>query len=91
MINHRWSKEDDVVAFYLYKFGKGNLSHSIESICNKLGMSSASMKMRISNFSYIDKKQGLKHYGKLSVKIYEEFKHHSELELRNLVEMILSK
>ena len=65
MINHRWNKEDDIVAFYLYKFGKGNLSRSIEGISNQLGMSSASMMMRISNFEYLDKKKGLKHYGKI--------------------------
>jgi hypothetical protein len=91
MINHRWSKEDDIVAFYLYKFSKGNLSHSIEGISNKLGMSAASMKMRIRNFESLDKYKGLKHYAKLSEKVYEEYNNHSESDLRNLVESILSK
>ena len=91
MINHRWSKEDDVVAFYLYKYDKGNLSYSIEGTSNQLGMSSASMKMRIRNFESLDKYKGLKHYAKLSEKVYEEYKNHSEPKLRKLVDSILSK
>lgn len=91
MINHRWSKEDDIVAFYLYKFGKGNLSYSIEGISNQLGMSPASMKMRIKNFEFLDKYKGLKHYAKLSEKVYEEYKNYSESDLFNLVESFLSK
>jgi hypothetical protein len=91
MKNHKWSKEDDIVAFYLYKFGRGNLSYSIEDISNKLGMSTASMKMRIKNFKFLNKHKGLKNYAKLSEKVYEEYKDYKEAELRHLVESILSK
>ena len=89
MKKHKWSKEDDIVAFYLYKFGTRNISISIDDIANTLGMSTASMKMRIANYKALDKGRGLNHYSKLSKKVYEEYKNYSEPDLRKIIESIL--
>lgn len=92
-MKHKWSKEDDIVALYLYKFGEKNLTHSIEDICKKLGIILASMNMRIENFRYIDTNgdMGLENYAKLSRKVYEEYKNYLQSDLALLVKSILSK
>lgn len=89
MKKHRWSKEDDIVAFYLYKFGTKNISISINDIANKLGISTASIKMRIANYKALDKGKGLDHYAILSKKVYEDYNSYSETDLRRIIESIL--
>lgn len=72
-MQHKWSREDDIVAFYLYRFGPESLIMSIEEISKRLGMSEASLKMRIGNFQAIDGAGGLQNYAKLSERIYKEY------------------
>jgi hypothetical protein len=72
IMQHRWSKEDDIVAFYLYRFGHESLMMTIEEISKRLGMSEASLKMRMGNFKAIDGEGGLSNYAKLSEKIYNK-------------------
>ena len=71
---HKWSKEDDIVAYYLYKFGPESLMIRIGDISSILGMSESSLIMRIRNFQAIDGAGGLQNYAKLSKKVYEEYK-----------------
>ena len=56
---HHWTENDDLVAIYIYKHGTENLDISVEQIAEKLGMSTASMKMRIRNVKSADVKTGL--------------------------------
>jgi len=67
MKKHKWTEEDDIVAFYLYKFGTRNISYVIEEISGILGMSTDSLKMRIKNFRALDTGSGLSHYAKLFI------------------------
>lgn len=55
---HRWTKEDDVVTFYLYKFGDLGFPFSLEEIGERLGMGVSSLRMRIANFKAMDRKRG---------------------------------
>lgn len=71
---HRWSREDDIVAYYLYQYGYRSLDLSIWEISQILGMSESSMRMRIGNFKAIDGSSGLDHSAKLSREVYKEFK-----------------
>jgi len=88
---HKWTKEDDIVTLYLYKFGDGDLPFSLEDIGEKLGMGVSSLRMRIANFKAIDGKGGLEHFGTQSLKIYKKYKGTSEDELRSLVLKIMER
>jgi len=88
---HKWTEEDDIVTFYLYKFGDGELPFSLEEIGEKLRMGVGSLRMRIANFKAINGKGGLEHFGKQSLKIYNMYKETSEDELRSLVLKIMER
>jgi hypothetical protein len=91
--NHKWTEKDDIIMFYLYKFGTKNIKLSIEEIGEILNIKPSSIKMRIGNFKAIDTqgKEGLKHYAKLSKKIYEKYKNYLESDLRNIVISLLKR
>jgi len=91
-ILHKWSKDDDLVAFYLYKFGDNHLSLKRRDIGKILGMGYGSLIMRISNFKSIDREsKGLDHFAKQSMEIYTKYKHLPEDELIQKVNAILKK
>ncbi len=83
---HRWSENDDIVAFYLYKYGT---TEQIESAAKKLGIKDSSLKMRISNFAFLDNKKGLSNYSKQSLKIYSIW--NENLQLENKYKSIISE
>jgi hypothetical protein len=89
-LKHKWTDDDDIVTLYLYKFDVKGLPFSLNTIACKLGIIVGSLKMRISNFSYIDKKVGLANFAKRTEKIYNKFNGLSETELRSLVLKILN-
>ena len=91
MPHHIWSNEDDIVAFYLYRFGPESLMMTIGKISEILGMSEGSLKMRIDNFKAIDDAGGLSHYTNLSETIFNEYKNVSQEKHRNVVNKILEK
>jgi len=89
---HRWTEEDDIVTFYLYKFGDKDIPFSLEYIGEKLGMGVNSLRMRTANFKAIDGKGGLEHFSKrLSLKVYKRYKETPESELKSLVLKIIKK
>lgn len=73
-MQHKWSQENDIVAFYLYKFGPESLMMTFKDISKRLGMSEASLIMRVANFKAIDGVGGLENYAKQSKRIYNEYK-----------------
>ena len=74
IMKHKWTKEDDILTFYLYLYGKDNLI-SLESVAQHIGFTnSRSLKMRIQNFAAVDNRGGLKHYAKLTKQVYDEYK-----------------
>lgn len=46
---HHRTESDDLAAVYIYKHQTAHLGISVEKIAQKLGMSTASMKMRVKN------------------------------------------
>jgi hypothetical protein len=91
MPHHIWSNEDDIVAFYLYRFGPESLMMTVGEISEILGMSEKSLKTRIKNFEAIDGADGLPHYTKQSKTIFNEYKNVSQETHRNVVIKILEK
>src|SRR5437764_12204927 len=82
---HRWTERDDLVAVYIYKYGTANLEMSLEETAQKLGMSAASMKMRIQNIKSADVGCGLTHIAKQTRSVLSRFDGWSEAKLRATV------
>lgn len=87
---HRWTQAEDIVAFYLSRFGDRKLQSRGVSIAATLGLKESSLAMRISNFRYIDKGSGLRHAALQSRQILESYRTVSEPSLRRTVEEILN-
>lgn len=87
---HHWTEDDDLVAVYLYKHGTAHLGISVEEIAQKLGMSTASMKMRIQNVKSADAGTGLPHSSKQTGSVLDRFGGLSEAELRAKVKRCLA-
>lgn len=88
---HKWTKPDDIVILYLYKFGDNGLPYSTKKISKILGIKLSSLKMRIGNFKAVDGKPGLDNFAALTERVYEEYKGWDEENLRHLVLEILEK
>ena len=85
---HKWKLSDDIVAFYLYKYGS---TKEIEPAAKKLGIKYTSMKMRINNFSFLDTNNGLQNYSKQSQNVYLSWKNSNLEELKAGYDNIISK
>jgi hypothetical protein len=85
---HKWKITDDIVAFYLYKCGS---MLEIEHAAKKLGIKTTSMKMRVSNFAFLDSDKGLKKYSKQSKTVYFNWKNSTIAELKAEYDNIISK
>ncbi len=86
MKKHKWTEEDDKKALYAYKFLNPD---DVKRMADDLPMSIDSFKMRIENFRYLNKGQGLPNYSKQSKKIFEKYKDASreEFGLRDVVKL----
>ncbi|RAR75765.1 hypothetical protein [Flavobacterium aciduliphilum] len=83
----KWDTSDDIVAFYLYKFG------TVEEIKKSsliLDIKLTSLKMRISNFAYLDNKNGLDNYAKQSREVYNKYRNYSNFELKKIFDEIIN-
>ena len=78
---HRWTEDDDVVAFYLKEAG----------IAKRLGMSETSLARRQANFAYLDGRPGLNHVAKLSHRVHQQYGRATEPELRPVVLRVLGR
>jgi hypothetical protein len=85
MSNHKWTETDDLVAFYVYRYGHERIARSKTEIANTLGIRPASFGMRIQNFQAIVSGGGLSNYAKQSARIYKQYKSATEPELRAVV------
>ena len=86
-IKHKWKLTDDIVAFYLYKYGT---SGEINSAAKKLNIKLDSLKMRIQNFAYLDTNKGLRKYSKQTESVYLSKKNLNKVELKAEYELAIS-
>ena len=81
---HHWTREDDLVVLYVYRFGTDKLGCEIQDIAKSKGISLGSFKLRIQNFAAIDGKGGMDHFAVLSKKVYDQYNQIAEEKLRKL-------
>src|SRR6516162_2485085 len=70
---HRWTEDDDVVAFYLSRHRTRRLPLMEAGISKRLGMSKASLAQRQANFAHLDGRPGLAHVAKLSRRVHQQY------------------
>ena len=88
---HRWTEEDDVVAFYLYRFKDNeDIPYSYENIANIRGFSVKSLESAILNFMAIDTGKGLKNYAKHQANTYKKYVDKPKEDMKEIVLKILS-
>src|SRR5258708_4122811 len=88
---YNWTDNDNIIAYYLYRFPHLRNSRSIEVISERLGMSKGSMSLKIGNFEYLDTdgKSGMSGYSVQSERIYKKYKDMPDSEFSLLVEKLL--
>jgi hypothetical protein len=84
---HKWKLNDDLAAFYLYKYGT---SSEIKSAAKKLNIKFDSLKMRIQNFAFLDTNKGLRNYSKQTESVYLSKKNLNKIELKAEYELAIS-
>jgi hypothetical protein len=82
---HTWSEDDDLVGFYLFRHGPGDLPITQGEIAKLLGMPESSLIMKRGNFASLDGGHGLSSASAQSRRIYERHKNTPKSELRRLV------
>jgi len=73
LMSHSWTDDDELIAYYLYRFGDGDLSLNRKELSDILGMTLDSLSMKISNFKAVDGQGGLDGYTTKDVRIYKQF------------------
>ena len=73
MANHTWSDDDNLIAYFLYRFGDGELSVSKRELGDMLGMGLGSLSYKIGNFKAIDGRGDLDGYSLQAVRIYKRY------------------
>jgi hypothetical protein len=77
-----WSEGDDMVALHL---SRSSLPLGHAYIAKRLGMSAASLKMRVRNFDHLKDGGSLSHVAAQSRRVYERYKSTPHDDLRRLV------
>ena len=90
-MKHKWTECDDLAALYLHKHGTTHIGLSLEDITRRLGISTASMKMRVKNFQSADGGRGLPNVAEQSRSVLARFGGLPEAELRAKVLECLKK
>lgn len=81
MNEHRWTKEEDKIVFYSYKFlNKEEQREIANRLSKENGISVGSFNMRILNFMFLDTGKGKSHCSTQSKRIYEKYKTASKEE-----------
>lgn len=71
--HHPWSDDDNLIAYYLYRFGDAGLTVSKKELGDILGMGLGSLSYKIGNFKAIDGQGNLDGYSIQAVRIYKRY------------------
>lgn len=72
--NHNWTREDNIVALYYYRFGTQHLGVDEKEIVSIIGTTVASLKMQSKNFEMLETgRSGLSDYSKTQLDVYNDF------------------
>jgi len=91
MKKHDWSKPDDIVACFVYKYSEKDIGLSQKEIAHRLGISEASLQMRVANFQALDGNGGLKNASRLSREVFSQYWNISKEAFLKKVKQILQK
>ncbi len=83
MSDHQWTEKDDIMVFYIYKFGFDGIP-SRKDIAKKIGVTVGSLNYRVGNFKAIDGIGKANHYSALSEEVYNKYKKFSKSRLHTL-------
>ncbi|MBF4297128.1 winged helix-turn-helix domain-containing protein, partial [Vibrio anguillarum] len=78
----KWVKKDDLMIFFLCKFGVENSPLSKQEIADKIGVSLGSVSYRVGNFNAIKGVGNTTNFAKLSLKVHEQYSNYSMQELK---------
>jgi 5-methylcytosine-specific restriction protein A len=81
---HKWTEHDDILVFYIYRYGTENIFHTRAKIAESIGISVGSLSARIGNFKFIDGQGKFDHSATLSHSVYDKCKDYSESRLRSI-------
>lgn len=81
MLRHKWSFDDDLIAYHAFRFGSGDLDN-VKEMGQILGMGFNSFNLKIANFKAIAGQGGLENYTRQSVQVYEKYSKVSDSEAR---------
>ena len=70
---HRWSDDDNLIAYHVFRFGKLDLPSDVHEMGAILGMGYNSFMLKISNFKSIAGAGGLEGYSQQAVSIYDKY------------------
>ena len=79
---HRWSDDDNLIAYHVFRFGKRDLPAKLHEMGDILGMGYNTFTLKVSNFKSIAGKGGLEGYSQQAVRIYDKYSKMSDGEAR---------
>ena len=79
---HRWSDDDNLIAYHVFRFGKRDLPSEPHEMGEILGMGYNSFMLKVSNFKSIAGKGGLEGYSHQAVRIYDKYSKMPDSEAR---------
>lgn len=81
----KWNKNQDIVAYYLFRCGETKTRVEKEELGQKFGIEADALRMRMANFRYLSGQGGLSHPAKMSQQTFQEFQSTSVVELDSIV------
>ena len=85
-----WTKEQDVLAYYLYRTGEKMSSVKANDICRIMQIGKNTLRRRIGNFKYLGGTGNQSHYARMTKETFEEYRYSILEERENLASKILS-
>ena len=79
---HRWSDDDNLIAYHVFRFGKHDLPSEPHEMGDILGMGYNSFMLKVSNFKSIAGIGGLEGYSHQAVRVYDAYSKMSDGEAR---------
>lgn len=70
-MSHTWTKDDDIIGYYLYRFGDKELEFTKQELAESLGMGWNSMALKIANYKAIDEKGGMSGFSRQAKQVYD--------------------
>ena len=90
-MGHFEAIHDNIIACFVYKYSEKDIGLGKKEIARQLGISEASLQMRVGNFQALDGKGGLKNASRLSQYVYSQYRKISKKAHLKEVQQILQE